>query len=152
MTTNRVNVMVMMMSLGFVVLVLNACLPAQPERPESPAQSSFKPLASVQQIMTIMTIPASDAIFGAAGDPPKADGGWLTIQNNALMLAESGNLLMLPGRAQDNQEWLQQSLAMIDAARTAYDAAGARNGEKLAEAGDKIYATCETCHDKYMAK
>jgi hypothetical protein len=102
--------------------------------------------------MTAVTIPASDIIFQAAGDPPKTDSLWQGVQNNALLLAESGNLLMLPGRAPDKEDWIKQARAMIDAAMLAFEAAATKDSEELAEAGDKIYATCETCHDKYMAK
>jgi cytochrome c556 len=115
-------------------------------------KAGMKPVASVQQVMTLMTIPASDVIFGAAGEAPKADSGWQNVQNNALLVAESGNLLMMPGRARDNQEWLEQARSMIDAAMIAVNAAAARDAKTLAEASDKIYSTCENCHNKYMTK
>jgi cytochrome c556 len=67
-------------------------------------------------------------------------------------LAESGNLLMLPGRAPDNEDWVKESQAMIDAAMLAFNAAEARNADRLSDAGDKIYATCKSCHNKYMNK
>ena len=158
------NGTVMIMSLGFVILLLTTFLsevraqqkssPASvPQKRVTPAvSSSFKPVATVQQVMTVITIPTSDVIFGAGGDTPKTDSAWQTVQNNALALAESGNLLMIPGRAPDNKEWVRQSQAMIDAAMSAFSAAGAKNADKLAEAGDKIYSTCENCHNKYMAK
>jgi hypothetical protein len=140
---------------GFVLLLSNASITAaRTQRAAAPAaqRSSFRPAASVQQVMTLITVPASDAIFGAAGEPPKTADAWNTLQNNALLLAESGNLLMLPGRARDNAEWAKQSRAMIDAAMLAVDAAKAKNADKFADLGDKIYVTCEACHDKYMAK
>jgi hypothetical protein len=115
------------------------------------SSSPFKLAASVQQVMTAITIPASDVIFEAAGATTK-DTAWDNIQNSALTLAESGNLLMLPGRAPDNQEWVKQSQAMIDAAMLAFDAAAKRNADQLSISGDKIYATCEGCHNKYMNK
>jgi cytochrome c556 len=116
--------------------------------PDSP----FKLAASVQQLMTAITIPASDVIFEAAAQTTK-EAAWLNIQNSALTLAESGNLLLLPGRVPDgpdNDEWVNQSRAMIDAAILAFNAAATKNVEQLSEAGDKIYATCEGCHKKYM--
>ena len=153
-TPRWAHAMPLIAAAGFVLLLSNASITAaRAQRAATPQQrSTFRPAASVQQLMTIITIPASDAIFQAAGEPPKTEDAWHTLQNNALLLAESGNLLMLPGRARDNAEWAKQSRAMIDTAMLAFDAAKAKNSEKLADVGDKIYATCEACHDKYMAK
>jgi len=102
--------------------------------------------------MTLITIPASNAIFEAAGEAPKTDAGWESVKDNALLIAESGNLLMMAGRARDNQEWMNEARGMVDAALVVMNAAAAKNADKLAEAGDKVYTTCETCHEKYMAK
>ena len=112
----------------------------------------FKIVATVRQIMTTITIPASDVVFGAAGDAPKSDKEWEKVQQNALVLAESGNLLMLPGRSWDNQAWVTESQAMTDAAMLAVKAAQSKNAEAVSDAGDKIYATCESCHNRYMNK
>lgn len=102
--------------------------------------------------MTLMTIPASDVIFDAASVEPKNDAAWQSVQDNAITLAESGNLMMLPGRARDNKEWAKESRAMIDAAIAASNAARAKNPDQLMDASDKIYNTCESCHNKYMDK
>ena len=115
-------------------------------------QAPFKPVATVRQIMTLMTIPASDVIFDAASVEPKNDAAWQSVQDNAITLAESGNLMMLPGRARDNKEWAKESRAMIDAAIAASNAARAKNPDQLMDASDKIYNTCESCHNKYMDK
>ena len=140
------NVVLALLATAILTMTIPA-LEGQSNRagPDSP----FKLAASVQQLMTAITIPASDVIFEAAAETTK-EAAWLNIQNSALTLAESGNLLMLPGRAPDNDEWARQSRAMIDAAMLAFDAAGAKNAQKLTEASDKIYTTCENCHKKYM--
>ena len=147
--------------------LLTATIPAQEGRSDRAAtkttekraattpDSPFKLAASVQQVMTAITIPASDVIFETAAGTAK-ETAWLNVQNSALTLAESGNLLMLPGRApgapnpSNNDEWIVQSRAMIDAAMLAFDAAENKNAEQLSEAGEKIYATCAACHKKYM--
>ena len=60
---------------------------------------TFQPVASVSQIMLAMTYPYSDALLYIERKPPATDNEWNALQNQALMLAESGNLLMMPGRA-----------------------------------------------------
>ena len=110
----------------------------------------FKLVATVAQVMTAITAPTSDIVFHAVSGVPQNDAEWKKVQNSALALAESGNLLMLPGRSRDNGEWVKQSQALIEAGMLALEAARDKNSAALAIAGDKIYRTCEGCHKKYM--
>ena len=48
------------------------------------------------------------------------------------MLAESANLLMMPGRAWDNDGWMKDSQRLYDAGTAAYKAAKARDLDKIA--------------------
>ena len=130
------------------ILVLTLLLAATQNSVKPP----FKLVATVTQVMTAITIPASDTIFHAVSGVPQNDTEWKKVQNSALALAESGNLLMLPGRSRDNAEWVKQSQAMIDAAMLALKAAREKNAGNLMIAGDKIIGTCEGCHNKYMDK
>ena len=125
-----------------------ACVSCAEKAPPAPP-IPFKSVATVKQLMNAMTVPTSNVIFAAAGEAPKDDEGWLNVERNALALAESGNLLMLPGRAKDEKEWRQQSLALIEAAMLAITAAEGKKPEKLGEAGDAIYAVCESCHQHF---
>jgi len=90
------------------------------------AQAGVRPVASVLQLHAVMINPSSDAVFGAAGDPPATDAAWLQASGQALVLAESGNLLMLGRRARDNAAWMRLSRAMVDAAAAAAAAAEQR--------------------------
>lgn len=112
----------------------------------------FKPIGSVPELMRALTIPSSDAIFKAQGEAPQDAAGWATLQANALILAESGNLLMIGDRARDTGTWRKDALALIDAAAAAVDAARARNVEQLGQAADAIYNACEGCHKDYLPK
>ena len=132
-----------------VVCVALSCIACTEQAPPAPPPIPFKSIATVKQLMNALTVPASNVVFGAAGEPPKDDEDWLNVERNALALAESGNLLMLPGRARDDTEWRQQSVALIEAATLAVAAAEAKNAGKLAEAGDAIYAACESCHQHF---
>lgn len=118
----------------------------------APAPASIRTVATVKQLMHIAVIPSSDAVFKAAGEPPKTDDAWSEVRDCALALAESGNLLMIGTRVQDRLSWLRFSRAMVDAAAGAAKAAEAKNADALSTASDQIYETCETCHAKYMKK
>jgi hypothetical protein len=106
--------------------------------------------ATVKGVMVTMTVPASDVIFDAATEPPKADQQWVAVRKSAVMLAESGKLLMTGERARDNTTWMEMARALVDRAEATLKAAEARNGDALSKAGDDVYVTCETCHMRYM--
>ena len=137
------------MRIALLLLAVTALIATAAATPESP----YKLFATVQEIMTVFTVPHSDVIFNVSAEPPKDDEQWQNVQNSALILAESGNLLLLPGRAPaENEEWTKQSQALIDAAIMASTAAREKNADNLAEASDKLYESCTGCHEKYMDK
>jgi len=71
------------------------------------AQPPFRPFATVQQIMKAMAAP-SGALFRAVSSEltangivekaPKTDEEWEVVRNNALIVMEAANLLMIGGR------------------------------------------------------
>jgi cytochrome c556 len=111
--------------------------------------STIKPIASVLQIMQTMTIPFSDAIFLAASEPPKTAAAWTALRGPAVALAESGNLLMIGPRARDKDQWMKMARQEVDAAEAVLKAIDTRNADRLSAAGDALYETCETCHNRY---
>jgi len=111
--------------------------------------SGVRPIATVKQLHEIMITPASDAVFRASGDTSPNEKGWVEARNQALVLAEAGNLLMLGSRARDSMGWMRMSRALVDAAATAASAAEKNDADALAGAGDIITAACEACHRPY---
>jgi len=113
------------------------------------APVTVRPVATVRQVHDLLISPASDAVFRAGGDTPTTDGAWLDARNQAMLLAESGNLLMLGSRARDTAAWMRMSRALVDAAASAATAAERKDANALAAAGDAITVTCESCHRPY---
>lgn len=113
-------------------------------------EGTVKPIASVRQIMETMTVPFSDAIFGAASEPPKTAKEWTALRGTAIALAESGNLLMIGPRARDKAEWMKMARRQVDAAEAVMKAIDTKDGDKLSAAGDALYETCENCHNRYL--
>ncbi len=113
---------------------------------------SFRPVANNRELMLEIIIPSSNAIFAFQADETSNDEtSWAAVRHNALLLAESANLLMIPGRAKDAGDWAQYSQEMAEAGVEAIKAADARDGKAVLAASDKILESCASCHKKYMA-
>ena len=123
------------------VLLAAVAVPAQ--------ESAIMPVATVKQLCEGMITASSDALFNVGREAPADDDDWRAVMNSALMLAESGNLLMLDGRARDNDEWMTMSRALVDAGVAAVRAVEEQDVDALLGAGDLIVVSCETCHEPY---
>jgi hypothetical protein len=145
-----------------VVLSLTACSKQQPTPPPAAA---FDTSIDTKQLMRWMIDPTAKVVFGAVASivteqgeeqiQPRTDDEWNTVRNNAAMVLEAGNLLMLEGRAmsspvQDVQDWNAKAHAMSVAARAAIEATEAKDAEALFTASGDIYQTCTDCHSKYI--
>jgi hypothetical protein len=72
------------------------------------------------------------------------------VQANALMLAETGNLLLMGPRMKDQTGWVTRTQAMMDAASEAARAADAHDTDALFNAGTRIFLACTGCHLQYI--
>ena len=115
------------------------------------AQPAPESLATVRQLMLGITLPASNVVFGVASTAPRDDTEWAQVLASAYAVAGSGNLLMTGTRPVNQDDWMTHSRAMIAAAVNAAKAAETRNADKVSAAGDALYATCDSCHARYMA-
>jgi len=93
--------------------------------------------------------PASDAVFYISSRTPATSEDWMTLQGQTLMLAEAANLLMMPGRARDEDRWIADAALLLDAGEAAYRAAKARDVTALETLSDALYESCVTCHRDY---
>jgi hypothetical protein len=120
--------------------------------------------------------PAANVVFSAQADNP-ADvkpmpghdpsmstdpltstfGGWVAVENAALALAESANLLSIEGRRCSNgapvptkdPAWAMFVQQVRDASMQAYKAAQAKDQDKMIELSEKLSASCSGCHRKW---
>jgi len=130
--------------------LLAACAP-KPPAVQSPAPvPEIENLATTRQVMLGLTIPASDVIFQVGGSPPADDAAWDRIVANAVMLAESGNMLLTGPRDLKQPEWAQHARDLVARSRAAADAATKRDVDAVLEAGNGIYEVCDACHARFM--
>ena len=108
-----------------------------------------QPVGTMSQLMVDIIYPASDAIFYAGRTTPLSTKDWEDLQRNALMVAEAGNLLMMPNRARDKDMWMKDARLLVDAGAAAYKAAKAKNLDAVLALNEQLYNACVYCHEDY---
>ena len=124
-----------------------------------PEESPFKPMADVKTLMTAMIDPAADVLWASVGmivDEdgvnewyPKTDEEWATVQDAAVVVMESGNLLMIGDRARDQDTWIRRAQALVDAGTLALEAAASKDADAVFAVGEDVYVACDSCHRLY---
>ncbi len=97
----------------------------------------FLPVATVKELMSAVVEPAADLYWDAVGTVddstgstsygPETPAEWAALRGNAMVITESGNLLMMDPRARDRDQWMVLSRAMVEAGRQAIAAATAQD-------------------------
>ena len=106
-------------------------------------------VGTMSDLMVKIIYPASDALFYIESRTPKTDSEWTALEGQALMVAESANLLMMPGRARDQKQWMADAKLMLDVGTEAVAAAKEKNVEAIAALSDRLMESCTTCHKNY---
>jgi len=116
---------------------------------QSPSES-FPPVATVRQLMLDMIHPSSnDILLAIYRGGPKDEKEWAAVRRSAVTLSESGNLLMMQGRARDQGDWMKDAKLLVDVGNSAYKAAQAKDGDALASLAGAVDKSCTTCHKQY---
>lgn len=134
-------------------LLLSACGAEQDPPPP------MNPVGDMKQTMDWVLDPAADVVWGFAGFivtaegetdlAPKNDEEWAQVKHAAWVLAESGNLLMMPGLAQDSADWTEYSQGLRTMGNRLIEIAESQDPEALFEAGGHLYNICLACHQAY---
>jgi hypothetical protein len=106
--------------------------------------------ATMQQVMLDLIHPASnDILLFVSRGAPKNELEWAAVRRSALTLAEAGNLLTMPGRARDANDWMKDARALTDVGTAAYRAAQAKDLNALSALTESLDASCTNCHKQY---
>jgi hypothetical protein len=106
-------------------------------------------VGTMSDLMVKIIYPASDALFYIESRTPKTDSEWTALEGQALMVAESANLLMMPGRARDQKQWMADAKLMLDVGAEAVAAAKKKDVEAIVALSDRLMESCTTCHKNY---
>lgn len=153
----RNPVVVAIMSVALVgAVAAQTPAPPAPERQRKPAAPAASPAApptarigTMSELMVHLIYPTSDAVFYITSRTPATDAEWAELQAKTLTLAESANLLMMPGRARDQGRWMTDARLMLDAGWAAFKAAKAKDVAALEALSDQMYESCTACHQHY---
>ena len=165
-----------------VVLCLAASIGACVQSPAGdPAQASTEPaseaatpLMTVNQLMHGILFPLGNTVFYAQADDPAAlprdaqpstatnpltglYGGWQAVENSALALAESAELLRVPGRMCSNGEvvnvedadWIRFVDDYKQKSLAAYEAVKTKDQDAIVGASGDLSEACLACHRVY---
>jgi hypothetical protein len=138
------------------------------------ATPASTPAANLNQLMRSLFFPHSNVVFftqrydpaevKSASEPSASTdpltgvfGGWAAVEDAALTLADSADLLMTPGRKCSNgrdvplaaADWAQLVRGMRDASMFSYKAALTKDRDKMLQASEVLSASCAACHNKY---
>ena len=118
-----------------------------------------QPVGDMKETMDWVLDPAADVIWGFAGTvmtaegetdlAPKNDEDWAQVKHAAWVLAESGNLLMMPGHAEQGADWLEYSRGLRSMGNRLIEIAETQDPDALFEAGGHLYNICLACHQAF---
>jgi hypothetical protein len=128
--------------------------------PQNSGKTPFRPYATVAQVMNSIIDPAADVIWEASGTivtetgteqrQPKDEEEWVHVRNNAILLTEAGNLLMISPRARDNGAWMKAATSLMETGEKLVGAADAKEVDKMFALGGELYQKCLDCHQQYI--
>jgi hypothetical protein len=163
---------------GLVAISIFLISCSQAQAPASaPAASATKPYGSLAQVMRGIPFPNSNIIFDTQSTDPAAAakpaegqnasaqfsgvyGGWQAVENAAIALQETANLITIPGRMCDNgrpvpvdqEDFKKWAQGLVDAGAAAYKAAQSKNMDQMVEVSGTVADACAACHEKYRDK
>jgi hypothetical protein len=138
-------------------LALVACSPAKKDEAKGPPFNTSLP---VKEVMGHNIDVGAQKFWCASGDvvtdkgtlsrAPTTEAGWEDAVSGATILAEGGNLLMLPDRARDNGDWMKFAKQLTDISLEGRIAAENHDVDTVFSTGGRIYEVCTACHEKYL--
>ena len=119
----------------------------------------FQAESTVGQLMHDVVYPRADDVWKSVGTiiteqgveeiRPRTDLEWEVVHSGARTLMEAGNLLMMEGRAKDNDKWMEHCRRLIEGAAAVLESAEAYDADAVFERGELIYNACQGCHWEY---
>lgn len=117
----------------------------------APTTPKLEPVAETKLIMAGIAEPNLRGIGRILKDKPKDDAGWHFARGQALLVAETGNLLMMrPPQGRDQQDtWMAHSAELRDNSAALARALAAKDYVNSRTALATTANTCNRCHQTF---
>jgi len=119
----------------------------------------FETSVSTKDLMANVMDPTADIVWESVGTimtkegtfekAPQTDEEWNSVKSGAILLAEAGNLLMIPSRSGGNAEWNKRAVDLIHQSQRMIKAIDAHDKKGVFDIGADIYETCVNCHKRF---
>ena len=115
------------------------------------AAPKLEPVAETKLLMAGIAEPNLRGIGKILKDKPKDDAGWTFARGQALLVAETGNLLMMrPPQGRDQQDtWMAHSAELRDNSTALARAIAAKDYVQSRTALATTANTCNRCHQTF---
>jgi hypothetical protein len=137
----------------------------------------YQPQATLVEVMDSMVMPLAQKVWDAVVyeetiKGPATDEGWQDVRRAAVSLAETANVLMIPGRSiagpdktagegelssaeiqalieKNHDAWIGFSRGLHEIATQAIHAVDTRDVEELSDVSGNLDSVCEGCHQQF---
>ena len=134
---------------AMVAGVAVTCWADSPPAPR-PAKPRLEAVAETRLLMEGLAQANFRGLEKMLKDKPADGDAWAFTRGQALLIAETGNLLMLrPPRSQGQDAWMERSTALRDAAKGLAKASGNRDYEGSRAALGDVANACNRCHQTF---
>lgn len=161
-----------------IALIVGGC--SSPAPAPAPAAPTAQVYGSLAQVMRGIPFPNSNIIFDTQttdpGAPKKPEetgagasasaqfnsvyGGWQAVENAAIALSETANLIMIPGRLCENgkpapldqEDYQKFAAGLAEAGQAALKAAQSKNLDAMVDVSGTVSDACAACHEVYRDK
>lgn len=110
----------------------------------------FEPLAETRLLMEGLNLSNYRSLQRLLKEKPADDNTWVFARGQALLIAETGNLLLLrPPRNSGRDTWMKLAMSMRGVAGNLARAAAARDSTRSRAALAELTTACNRCHTTF---
>ena len=124
---------------------------------QAPPVFKPSPAGNLKQVMRSIPLPNSNIIFVVQTKAPRTEEEWKAVEDSAKAIAETANLIMMPGRLRENghpvpvrrPDFIKYAQELVQAGQDCYKAAVSRKPEAVSDCTSNLADSCSNCHDVY---
>jgi cytochrome c556 len=115
---------------------------------------------NLKELMRSVPLPNSNIIFAVQSKPPNNDMDWKIVENAALAIEGSADLILRPGRVRSNgqpvpvqaADFIKYASALVPAGKDCLKATRKKSQDLVSYCTDGLSDACDNCHKVYRDK